>query len=308
MKKTLLVMAAGMGSRYGGLKQMDAVGPHYEYLIDYAVYDAIRAGFDKVVFVIKRTFSSDFKKHFSTHKFNGKIKIAYAYQDLNDLPSGFRLNPDRVKPWGTGHAILAARNFIKEPFAVISADDFYGLSAYQLLSDFFSTLEKNSTNKYAMVGYQLSHTLSPNGWVARGICKVDKKNYLTSIHEHTKVGWLDGKIISRDKHNRDHLLSPNRLVSMIMFGFTPDIFNYLQLSFNNFLKDYQEDLNREFFTPNVVNELVQNKQVTMKVLPTNSHWFGMTYLLDKEQTMKEIKQLISNGVYPENLWSAPVKK
>lgn len=295
-------MAAGMGNRYGGLKQIDVVGPSGEYLIDYAVYDAIKAGFDKVIFVIRREYASEFKKHFSGQKFRNKIKIDYAYQDLNDLPNGFRLHPKRRKPWGTGHAILAARNFIKEPFAVISADDFYGLKAYKLLADFFSHLAKDSHNQYAMVGYQLGNTLSPHGWVARGICKVNSQNYLTSIHEHTKIGWVNKQIVSRDKHHSDHLLDANRLVSMVMFGFTPDIFLHLQKSFKEFLTQFQDDLDREFFTPNVVNQLIQSQQATMKVLPTDSHWFGMTYALDKKQTISEIKKLIDEQVYPQNLW------
>jgi UTP-glucose-1-phosphate uridylyltransferase len=302
MKKTLLVMAAGMGTRYGGLKQIDSVGPNGEYLIDYSVYDAIKVGFDKVVFVIKREFAREFKKHFSPTKFKNKIKIEYAYQDLNDLPIGFKLPKDRKKPWGTGHAILAARNFIKEPFVVVSADDFYGREAYKIMAQELEILGKNSQNRYLLVGYRLGKTLSDHGWVARGICKVDDERNLTSIYEHTRIGRVKGKIVSRDKYGNDYELDEERLVSMVMFGFTVDFFSYLQISLISFLDEKIKIPEIEFFTPNVVNELVQTRQVTMKVVPTTSHWFGMTYKQDKIAAMAEIRKLIDAGIYPSQLW------
>lgn len=308
MRKTLLILAAGMGSRYGGFKQIDGVGPHGDFLIDYAVYDAIQAGFDKIVFVIQRSFSAAFKKHFQTLEREYKINLAYAYQDLNDLPKGFNLPADRQKPWGTGHAILAARNFIKEPFAVINADDFYGRHAFQQLADFLSQLPVESKNQYAMVGYKLGHSLSPNGWVSRGLCKMDQHHYLTSIYEHTKVGKVDGQIVSQDKDEVNHPLDQDRLVSMTMFGFTPDFFNHLQSAFRQFLATNIDIPKIEFFTPNVVNDLVACQQATMKVLPTDSHWFGVTYQDDKAQTVTQIKKLVHQGEYPVNLWKQNPKK
>ncbi len=302
MKKTLLILAAGMGTRYGGLKQIDTLGPNGEYLIDYGVYDAMMSGFDKVVFVIKRDFAKEFKRHFPASKFKGKIKIEYAYQDLNDLPMGFKLPQSRTKPWGTGHAILAARNFIKEPFAVINADDFYGRQAFEKMSQYLEQLDKESQGQYCMIGYHLEETLSDNGWVARGLCKSDEKGNLISIYEHTKIGKVEGKIISRDKAGNDKELEPKRLVSMTMFGFTPDFFDHLQTSFVTFLDEYLQVENIEFFAPNVVNEVIQTGQAQVKVLPTTQKWFGMTYNQDKEKTAAQIKKLIQEKVYPYRLW------
>ncbi len=302
MKKTLLVLAAGMGSRYGGLKQIDPVGPNDEYLMDYSIYDAYRAGFDKVVFVIRRDFVTDFKRHFPPRKFKNKMKVEYAYQDLNDLPLGVKLPETREKPWGTGHAVLAARNFIKEPFAVINADDFYGREAFEVLGKKLDNLPKDSVNQYFMVGYRLEKTLSENGWVSRGLCKVNYKNKLISIYEHTKVGWLKKRIVSQDKNGRNHTLDPKRLVSMTLFGFTPDFFEYLQTDFAQFLEENLNEEKMEFFTPNVVNDLVQNQKVEMQVLPTRSKWFGITYAEDKEKTIADLRELIKKGVYPARLW------
>ncbi|MDO5561333.1 MAG: NTP transferase domain-containing protein [bacterium] len=302
MKKTLLVLAAGVGSRYGGLKQIEPVGPNGEYLIDYSIYDAYKAGFDKVVFVIRRDFVTEFKRHFPPRKFKNKLKIEYAYQDLNDLPLGVKLPEERTKPWGTGHAVLAARNFIKEPFAVINADDFYGREAFAVLGEKLDQLAKDSSNQYFMVGYRLGKTLSENGWVSRGLCKVDYKNRLVSIYEHTKVGYLKKRIVSQDKKGRNHTLDEKRLVSMTLFGFTPDFFEYLQNDFTKFLEENLTVPKMEFFTPNVVNHLVQDKVVTMQVLPTRARWFGVTYSQDRDEVIKEISSLLKKGVYPAKLW------
>ncbi len=302
MKKTLLVLAAGMGSRYGGLKQIDPVGPNGEYLIDYSIYDAYRAGFDRVVFVIRRDFVLEFKRHFPKRKFKNKLKIDYAYQDLNDLPLGLRLPDKRKKPWGTGHAVLAARNFIKEPFAVINADDFYGREAFRVLGEKLDQLAKDSTNQYFMVGYRLGKTLSEHGWVSRGLCKVDYKNRLTSIYEHTKVGYKGKRIVSQDKKGINHTLDDKRFVSMTLFGFTPDFFDYLQADFAQFLEENLNSNKMEFFTPNVVNRLVSEKQIVMQLLPTREKWFGITYAQDKETTMATIDKLLKKGVYPLKLW------
>lgn len=302
MKKTLLVLAAGMGSRYGGLKQIDPVGPNGEYLIDYSIYDAYRSGFDRVVFVIRRDFVTEFKRHFTPRKFKNKVKVDYAYQDLNDLPLGVRLPDKREKPWGTGQAVMAARNFIKEPFAVINADDFYGRDAFVTMGKKLDELAKDSVNKYVMVGYRLGKTLSENGWVSRGLCKVDYKNRLTSIHEHTKVGRKGKRIVSQDKKGINHTLDEKRLVSMTFFGFTPDFFDYLQTDFAKFIAENLQSEKMEFFTPNVVNGLVKDGKIEMQVIPTRAKWFGVTYAEDKEPTIKEIRELIKKGVYPARLW------
>lgn len=302
MKKTLLVLAAGMGSRYGGLKQIEPVGPNGEYLIDYSIYDAYKAGFDRVIFVIRRDFAIEFKRHFSPRKFKNKLKIEYAYQDINDVPLGTKVPPERTKPWGTGHAVLAARNFIKEPFAVINADDFYGRDAFAVLGEKLDQLAKDSVNQYFMVGYRLGKTLSENGWVSRGLCKVNYKNLLVSIYEHTKVGYLGKRIVSQDKNGRNHTLDEKRLVSMTLFGFTPDFFEYLQNDFAQFLQENLDSEKMEFFTPNVVNHLVQDKMATMQVLPTRARWFGVTYPQDHEHVVAEIENLLKKGVYPTKLW------
>ena len=302
MGKTLLIMAAGMGSRYGGLKQIDNVGPDGQYLIDYAVYDAVQTGFDQVVFVIREDFAPTFRQHFSNQKLPQSLRVDYVYQRLDDLPSGLSLDSRRSKPWGTGQAVWAARHVITQPFAVISADDFYGRAAYVSVANFLDHLPSDSHDYYGVVGYQLANTISPHGWVARGLLKTDADNHLTSIHEHTKIGLVDGQIVSRDKNDIDHPLSPDRLVSMVMFAFTPDFFGHLQTSFADFIRTYGHDEQMEFFTPNVVNQLIQDNLAVMQVLPTTSDWFGVTYAQDKEMTVQAISQLVKQGVYPRQLW------
>ena len=296
-------MAAGMGSRYGGLKQIDAVGPNGEFLIDYSAYDAIAAGFDKIVFVIRQDFAAAFEAHFAAAWLPANVEIKYVYQDLNDLPAGLTAPKERAKPWGTGHAVWSARNVINEPFAVISADDFYGRHAYQTVASFLDQLSPTSQHHYAVVGYRLGNTLSANGWVARGLLKEDAHHHLTSIHEHTKIGFVDGQIVSRDKNGFDHQLSPDRLVSMVMFAFTPDIFAALQTALATFVNEYASDLSREFFTPNVVNDLIQAGQATMTVLPTESSWFGVTYHEDRKATVEAIAKLTAQKIYPAPLWA-----
>ena len=301
MRKTLLILAAGMGSRYGGLKQIDAVGPNGEFLIDYSVFDAIKAGFEKIVFVIREEFATEFKRHFEKKKIKSKIELVYVYQKIDDLPAGFELKINREKPWGTGQAILAARAEINEPFAVISADDFYGREAFDLMALELDKLGEQSQNQYLLIGYRLGKTLSENGWVARGLCKVDEDHNLTSIHEHTRISRLNGKIVSRDKNEQDHELEPDRLVSMVMFGFTKEFLTYLENDFKEFLSKNINEEKMEFFTPNVVNNLIQMKKAKMKVVPTKAQWFGVTYKEDKKITVEQIKKLIEAGVYPSNL-------
>ena len=303
VKPTLLVLAAGMGSRYGALKQMDGVGPNNEAIIDYSIYDAIRAGFGKVVFVIRHSFADDFTAIFNKERFGGKIEVEVVYQELDYLPEGFTLPEGREKPWGTNHALLMAKDVIKEPFAVINADDFYGADAYKVIGEYLSQLGGVS-NHYCMVGYEVNKTLSENGTVSRGVCSIDEDNFLTSIVERTKIERnAEGTIVFHDL-GEDEALEENTPVSMNLFGFTPDYFAYSEEYFKSFLADpaNQANLKAEFFIPLMVNELVGKGTSKLKVLATTADWFGVTYQADKPQLVAKIEELIEAGVYPRNLW------
>ncbi len=303
VKPTLLVLAAGMGSRYGALKQMDGVGPNNEAIIDYSIYDAIRAGFGKVVFVIRHSFADDFTAIFNKERFGGKIEVEVVYQELDYLPEGFILPEGREKPWGTNHALLMAKDVIKEPFAVINADDFYGADAYKVIGEYLSQLGGVS-NHYCMVGYEVNKTLSENGTVSRGVCSIDEDNFLTSIVERTKIERnAEGTIVFHDL-GEDEALEENTPVSMNLFGFTPDYFAYSEEYFKGFLADpaNQTNLKAEFFIPLMVNELVGKGTSKLKVLATTADWFGVTYQADKPQLVAKIEELIEAGVYPRNLW------
>ena len=300
VKPTLLVLAAGMGSRYGSLKQMDGVGPNGEAIIDYSVYDAVRAGFGKVVFVIRHSFEAEFKEVFNAERFGGKIAVEYVFQELDYLPEGFALPEGRVKPWGTNHAVMMAAGVINEPFAVINADDFYGKDAYATISDYLSQLE-GRCQKYCMVGYQVSKTLSENGTVSRGVCTVDEEGNLTGMVERTQIERVNGTILFHDG-GADEPLEENTPVSMNLFGFTPDYFDYSAEYFKEFLAANIENLKAEFFIPLMVNKLIADKTATMRVLRTTSDWFGVTYKEDKPALMASIERLIEAGTYPRNLW------
>jgi choline kinase len=303
VKPTLLVLAAGMGSRYGALKQMDGVGPNNEAIIDYSIYDAIRAGFGKVVFVIRHSFADDFTAIFNKERFGGKIEVEVVYQELDYLPDGFTLPEGREKPWGTNHALLMAKDVIKEPFAVINADDFYGADAYKVIGEYLSQLGGVS-NHYCMVGYEVNKTLSENGTVSRGVCSIDEDNFLTSIVERTKIERnAEGTIVFHDL-GEDEALEENTPVSMNLFGFTPDYFAYSEEYFKGFLADpaNQTNLKAEFFIPLMVNKLVGANEARLKVLSTTSQWFGVTYKEDKPMLVAKIEKLIEEGVYPRNLW------
>ena len=303
VKPTLLVLAAGMGSRYGSLKQMDGVGPNGEAIIDYSVYDAIRAGFGKVVFVIRHSFADDFISVFNRERFGGKIEVEYVYQELDYLPEGFTVPEGREKPWGTNHAVMMAAKAIDTPFAVINADDFYGQNSYEVMGSYLSNLA-DSRNSYAMVGYEVNKTLSENGTVSRGVCTVDSDNFLTSMVERTKIERnSEGVIVFHDLGD-DVALEENTPVSMNFFGFTPDYFEYSEQTFKEFLSDEnnQTNLRSEFFIPMMVNRLIGGGVAKMKVLSTAAQWFGVTYKEDKPQLMAKIEALIEAGVYPRNLW------
>ena len=290
---TLLVMAAGMGSRYGGLKQLDAVGPSGETIIDFSVYDAIRAGYNKVVFIIREDFEKQFKEKIS-NKYQDKIKVEIVYQDLHDLPNSFSCPKDRSKPWGTGHAILAARNVISEPFAAINGDDFYGRESFKIISDYYSSVNSG----FAMAAFQLDKTLSDYGSVSRGICEQNLNQLVTVVETHGIKKSSAGNI----ECDRDISLLGNELVSMNMWGFMPSIFDHLEKMFNEFLDENISDLKSEFLIPSVVNDLIEKNIEKVQVLKTRSTWFGVTYIEDKPFVKNQIKELIQTGIYPEKLF------
>ena len=300
VKPTLLVLAAGMGSRYGSLKQMDGVGPNGEAIIDYSVYDAIRAGFGKVVFVIRHSFEADFKEVFNAERFGHKIEVEYVFQELDYLPEGFTLPEGRVKPWGTNHAVMMAAKAINEPFAVINADDFYGRTAYATIGDYLKGLG-GSEGRYCMVGYQVSKTLSENGTVSRGVCTVDEEGNLRGMVERTQIERVDGTIVFHDG-GADEPLAEDTPVSMNLFGFTPDYFRHSEAYFKEFLPANIDNLKAEFFIPLMVNKVINEGTATMRVLKTTSDWFGVTYKEDKPMLMAKIEELIAAGEYPLNLW------
>ena len=301
VKPTLLVLAAGMGSRYGSLKQMDGVGPNGEAIIDYSVYDAIRAGFGKVVFVIRNSFAEEFREVFNAERFGKRIEVEYVYQELDKLPEGFTLPAERVKPWGTNHAVMMASEAIDTPFAVINADDFYGRDAYAVIGSYLKQLE-GSEGKYCMVGYEVSKTLSENGTVSRGVCSVDDEGNLQGMVERTKIERVDGTIVFHDL-GTDEPLAENTPVSMNLFGFTPDYFRHSEAFFKEFLAENIDNLKSEFFIPLMVNKVISEGSATMRVLQTSSKWFGVTYKEDKPQLMQKLEELIAEGEYPRNLWA-----
>ena len=301
VKPTLLVLAAGMGSRYGSLKQMDGVGPNGEAIIDYSVYDAIRAGFGKVVFVIRNSFAEEFREVFNAERFGKRIEVEYVYQELDKLPEGFTLPAERVKPWGTNHAVMMASEAIDTPFAVINADDFYGRDAYAVIGSYLKQLE-GSEGKYCMVGYEVSKTLSENGTVSRGVCSVDDEGNLKGMVERTKIERVEGTIVFHDL-GTDEPLAENTPVSMNLFGFTPDYFRHSEAFFKEFLAENIDNLKSEFFIPLMVNKVISEGSATMRVLQTSSKWFGVTYKEDKPQLMQKLEELIAEGEYPRNLWA-----
>ncbi len=298
MKPTLLILAAGMGSRYGGLKQMDELGPHGESIIDYSVYDAIQSGFEKVVFVIRKSFADAFKARFEP-TLEGKIKTEYVYQELNDLPEGFTLPEGREKPWGTGHAILMAKNVINEPFAIINADDFYGREAYKQVFDFVA--ESTNNSEYAMVGYALNNTLSEHGTVSRGVCETNEKGNLVNIVERTKIGYEGDKIFFYEGDSKTELTG-NEAVSMNFWAFKPEYFKHLEKAFIEFLKEKGTEMKSEFYFNAVVDGLIKKGEASTKVIHTDAKWFGVTYKEDKPLVQDKLNQLIQDDIYPEKLW------
>ncbi|MGE4585999.1 MAG: NDP-sugar synthase [Mangrovibacterium sp.] len=299
MKPSLLILAAGMGSRYGGLKQIEPVGPHGESILEYSVFDALRAGFGKIVFVIRRSFADEFISRYESKLPEG-TELAYAYQELDRLPEGYSLPEGRTKPWGTGHAVLAAGELIHEPFAVINADDFYGSGAFREMAAF---LKKGiSPEKYAMVGYLLKNTLSDFGSVSRGVCKTDKENNLEEITERTSIARKGNTICYRED-NQEILLEENTLVSMNFWGFHPSVFEHMESRFRKFLDKKISQPKSEFYIPSVVFEIINTGEAQTRVLQAaDSPWFGVTYPEDKPCVVRQIRELICRGDYPESLW------
>jgi NDP-sugar pyrophosphorylase family protein len=298
MKPTLIILAAGMGSRYGGLKQLDEVGPNGEAIIDYSLYDAIRAGFGKVVFVIRHDFEEAFKERFDP-KLKGRIAVEYVYQSLDKIPAGFTLSPERQKPWGTAHALLMADGAADGPMAVINADDFYGKKAYQAMADFLTT--STGPEEYSMIGYNVENTLSDHGTVSRGVCATDANGYLTTVVERTKIiGEPDGIFFYEE--DGKHQLDPKSPVSMNFWGLKPNVFTYLKEGFSQFLTDHGTELKSEYFIPLLINDNIVNGNIKTKVIECDSPWFGVTYIEDKPIVKGRIAKLIAEGVYPEHLW------
>ena len=298
---TLLVLAAGMGSRYGGLKQLDAVGPNGETVIDYSVFDAIRAGFKKVVFIIREDFKKEFQSSIG-NKFQSQIEVEYAYQKLEVLPPGYSLPQDREKPWGTGHAILSAKQVVNEPFAVINADDFYGKLAYQKIFQYLSTVSIDSSpSKFCMVGYPLINTLSEFGSVSRGICIVSDQNKLESVNELTCIQKIENEIVNENEFQKRQVLSGDEVVSMNMWGFTPQLFSQLEKLFSEFLSDNIDNFSSEFYIPFAVDNLIQSNIATVEVLETTEQWFGVTYKDDKSYVQSAVFNLIESGEYPSKI-------
>lgn len=297
---TLLVLAAGMGSRYGGLKQLDSVGPNGETVIDYSVFDAIRAGFNKVVFIIREDFKEEFKLSIG-EKFQDRIEVEYAFQKLDELPPGYTIPNDRTKPWGTGHAILSAMQTVRDPFAVINADDFYGQLAYQKIYNYLSETPVDALPaNYCMVGYPLKNTLSEHGSVSRGICSVSEDDKLNSVRELTHIVKKHSEIFNEVNGEKESLTG-DEVVSMNMWGFSPQVFIQLERLFSEFLKENLNVLSSEFYIPFAVDNLIQSGTATVEVLETTEKWFGVTYQEDKVQVQKAIRSLIQHGDYPSSI-------
>ena len=299
MKPTLLVLAAGLGTRYGGLKQIDPVGPHGQTLIDYTIYDAVRAGFGKVVFIIRHCFEAAFKDVVSS-KFDRFVPTNYVYQELESDLGDFALPADRAKPWGTGHAVLVSRDAIREPFAVVNADDYYGVGSLKTISGFLTT--DATTNRYAMIGYILSNTLSEHGAVARGITECDERMLLRRVTERKGIERTADGIRYLDPDGTGHALAGNEIVSMNLWGFHPSIFDHLAVEFQRFLRERGQDKSSELYIPSVVDTLVTSGKVSVSVHRTLDRWFGVTYRADAPAATQCIHSLIAEGVYPEKLW------
>jgi dTDP-glucose pyrophosphorylase len=299
MKPTLMVLAAGMGTRYGGNKQLDEVGPSGETIIDYSIYDAIRAGFGKIVFVIRRDIEEQVKERF-VERLLGKIEVDYVFQEINNLPEGVKVAPGREKPWGTSHAILVTRKKIKEPFGVINADDYYGVESFKILRDFL--INDTEPNNFCIVGYKLGNTLSDHGHVNRGVCEAGVDGFLRNIVETRQIEktrdgatapGADGKLVH---------FTGNEIVSMNLWGFKPSCYEFLGKEFRSFINNHGMDLKSELDIPTSVDKFVKNGEITIKILMSNERWFGVTYREDKPFVVESIKKMIRKGIYPVRIY------
>ena len=298
-KPTLVILAAGMGSRYGGLKQMDPFTPEGDTIIDFSLYDALQAGFGKFVFIIRKSFEAEFKEIFSK-KLQGKAEVDYVFQEFDSVPKKYR-DPKRTKPWGTGHALLMAKDAVQENFAIINADDFYGREAFMTMAKTLSETDKDSY-EFNMMAYLLKNTVSDHGYVARGECEVDEHGYLKDVTERTHIEKIDGQLMRKDANGKFIPIDGDTIVSMNFWGFTPRCFEFGGELFDAFLEVNKNNPKAEFFIPYVVNEILRSKKASVKVLKSDAQWFGVTYLEDKERVEAAIAKLKEQGVYPTNLW------
>ena len=299
---TRVILAAGMGSRYGGLKQLDPISDKGEFIIDFSIYDAIKAGFDKVVFVIKKENYELFAETVG-NRISKSIKVEYAFQDISDIPSGFSVPEGRVKPWGTAHAVLAAKEYVKDNFAVINSDDFYGRDAFIKLAKHFENVDKSEEKaRCCMVGYILDNTLTENGTVSRGECKLDANGYLINVTERTKLR-RDGDMAAYEEDGVWHRIPKDTVVSMNCIGFTPAVFEHIEKGFKQFLSDMSDPMKSEYYIPTAIKEMMKNNVADMKVYSTDAVWYGVTYHEDKEHVQSSIRKMIADGVYPDGLWN-----
>ena len=308
MKPTLLVLAAGMGSRYGGLKQMDGLGPNSETIIDYSIYDAVEAGFGKVVYVVREYFKEQMEelvksKYANVKTIDGEpLEFQFVTQELNKIPSGFTLNPDRQKPWGTAHAVLMAKDMIKEPFAVINGDDYYGKESFRIIGDWLRAHE-NTKGHYALVGFELDHTLSESGGVSRGICSANAEHLLTHVEEHHNIAKAeDGKVYGDNSKGEKVEIPGKDLCSMNMWGFTPDYFEQSENIFTDFLKDNIQELKAEFYIPFAIDCMIKNETAICELVSTPSHWFGVTFKEDRPGVVAKFQEFADKGIYPTPLY------
>ena len=300
MKPTLVILAAGMGSRYGGLKQLDGLGPNGETIMDYSVFDAMRAGFGKVVFVIRKDFEDDFRRVVLS-KYADHVPCEVCFQGIDNLPEGFTRNPERTKPWGTNHAVLMAKDLIHEPFMVINADDFYGKESFEVMAKFLLDVN-GEQGRYCMAGYRVGNTLSEHGTVSRGVCATDKMGFLTDVVERTAIESKNGHILFPDENGNEVEIPFDTPVSMNMWGFTPEYFEYTEAAFKAFLTEHGQELKTEFYIPTLVNDLIKAGKATCQVLDTPAKWFGVTYADDRQMVVDKIQALVDAGVYPNKLF------
>ena len=298
-KPTLVILAAGMGSRYGGLKQIDSFTPEGDTIIDFSLYDALQAGFGKFVFIIRKSFEKEFKEIFNK-KLEGKAEIDYVYQELENVPEKY-INPERTKPWGTGHALLMTKDVVKENFAIINADDFYGQEAFNVMAKSLTEKDKNSYD-FNTMAYLLKNTVSDHGYVSRGECQVNEKGYLVEVTERTHIEKIDGKLIRTDDTDKFISMDENTIVSMNFWGFTPKCFEFGDKLFKNFLETNKENLKAEFYIPCIVSDILKSGKASVEVLKSDAKWFGVTYKEDKPIVQKAIEQLKNENIYPKYLW------